>query len=60
MINRFLGLFMIDNRWDVMSLLGTYAGDVWQLAEDRVLAGSYDHFYPPTSGQPSGTRATEH
>src|SRR5216684_2268087 len=37
MENRFLGLFMIDNRWDVMSLLGTYPGDVWQLAEDQTM-----------------------
>jgi hypothetical protein len=32
---KFLGLFLIDNRWDVMSLMGTYPGDVWQLAEDQ-------------------------
>lgn len=32
---KFLGLFLVDNRWDVMSLLGTYPGDVWQLAEDQ-------------------------
>ena len=37
MEDRFLGLFMIDNRWDVMSLLGTYPGDVWQLAEDQTM-----------------------
>ncbi|MPY90908.1 MAG: hypothetical protein GEU99_23710 [Luteitalea sp.] len=30
---KFLGLFLIDNRWDVMGKLGTYPGDVWQLAE---------------------------
>jgi len=34
MENRFLGLFVVDNRWDVMSALGTYPGDVWQLVED--------------------------
>ena len=28
---------------------------------DRVVAGSYDHFYPLTSGpRPSGPKATEH
>lgn len=33
--SKFLGLFLIDNRWDVMGKLGTYPGDVWQLAEDQ-------------------------
>ena len=33
--DKFLGLFLVDNRWDVMSLMGTYPGDVWQLAEDQ-------------------------
>lgn len=33
--DKFLGLFLVDNRWDVMSQLGTYPGDVWQLAEDQ-------------------------
>ena len=37
MENRFLGLFVVDNRWDVMSALGTYPGDVWQLAEDQTM-----------------------
>src|ERR1051325_6535464 len=37
MEDRFLGLFVIDNRWDVMSALGTYPGDVWQLAEDQTM-----------------------
>ncbi len=37
MEDKFLGLFVIDNRWDVMSLLGTYPGDVWQLAEDQTM-----------------------
>ena len=32
---KFLGLFLVDNRWDVMGQLGTYPGDVWQLAEDQ-------------------------
>lgn len=33
--SKFLGLFLVDNRWDVMGLMGTYPGDVWQLAEDQ-------------------------
>jgi hypothetical protein len=37
MEDKFLGLFVIDNRLDVMSLLGTYPGDVWQLAEDQTM-----------------------
>jgi hypothetical protein len=37
MENRFLGLFVVDNRWDAMSLLGTYPGDVWQLAEEQLM-----------------------
>src|SRR5437588_575877 len=37
MENRFLGLFVIDNRWDVMSQIGSYPGDVWQLAEDQTM-----------------------
>jgi hypothetical protein len=32
---RFLGLFVTDNRWDVMSELGSYPGDVWLLAEQQ-------------------------
>jgi hypothetical protein len=40
------------------------AGRTWKTVKgviDRVLAGTYDHFYPLTSGQtPSGTKATEH
>jgi hypothetical protein len=32
---KFLGLFLVDNRWDVMGKLGTYPGDVWQLAEEQ-------------------------
>lgn len=32
---KFLGLFLVDNRWDVMGQIGTYPGDVWQLAEDQ-------------------------
>jgi hypothetical protein len=37
MENRFLGLFVVDNRWDVMSALGTYPGDVWQLVEEQAI-----------------------
>jgi hypothetical protein len=37
MENRFLGLFVVDNRWDVMSALGTYPGDVWQLVEEQAM-----------------------
>lgn len=33
--DKFLWLFLVDNRWDVMSEVGTYPGDVWQLAEDQ-------------------------
>jgi hypothetical protein len=35
--SRFLGLFVADNRWDVMSELGSYPGDVWQLAEEQTM-----------------------
>ena len=35
--DKFLGLFLVDNRWDVMGKLGTYPGDVWQLAEEQSL-----------------------
>ena len=34
---KFLGLFIYDNRWDVMGRVGTYPGDVWQLAEDQTM-----------------------
>jgi hypothetical protein len=40
-----------------------YAPDPWKTVKgviDRVIAGNYDHFYPPTSGRPSGPKATEH
>jgi len=37
MENKLLGLFVVDNRWDVMSALGQYPGDVWQLAEDQTV-----------------------
>jgi hypothetical protein len=35
--NKLLGLFVIENRWDLMSQLGTYPGDVWQLAEEQTM-----------------------
>ncbi len=35
--DKFLGLFIIENRWDLTSMLGTYPGDVWQLAEDQTM-----------------------
>jgi hypothetical protein len=34
---RFLGLFTLDNRWDAMSAIGTYPGDVWLLAEEKTM-----------------------
>jgi hypothetical protein len=34
---KLLGLFIYDNRWDVMGKIGTYPGDVWQLAEDQTM-----------------------
>lgn len=37
MEDKFLGLFIVDNRWDVMSALGTYPGDVWQLVEEQTM-----------------------
>lgn len=33
--NKFLGLFIYDNRWDVLSEIGTYPGDLWQLIEEK-------------------------
>ncbi len=33
--DKLLGLFIIENRWDLTSMIGTYPGDVWQLAEDQ-------------------------
>src|SRR5882672_1841896 len=56
MEDRFLGLFMIDNRWDVMSLLGTYPGDVWQLAEDQIVEPLV-HVDRLTITDPEGTDA---
>ncbi len=35
--DKFLGLMLIDNRYDVMSQLGVYPGDLHQLAEDQTM-----------------------
>jgi hypothetical protein len=37
MEEKFLGTFMYDNRWTVMSAMTSYPGDVWQLAEEQTL-----------------------
>src|SRR4029078_12727211 len=37
MDDRCLGVFLLDNRGDVMSALGSYPGDVWQRAEDQLM-----------------------
>jgi hypothetical protein len=54
MEDRFLGLFLVDNRWDVMSALGTYPGDVWQLAEDQLMEPLV-HVDKLTAKDPEGT-----
>src|SRR5712692_11892196 len=54
MENRFLGLFLVDNRWDVMSALGTYPGDVWQLVEDQTMEPLV-HVDKLTATDPEGT-----
>jgi hypothetical protein len=54
MENKFLGLFLVDNRWDVMSALGTYPGDVWQLAEDQLMEPLV-HVDKLTAKDPEGT-----
>ena len=51
---RFLGLFLVDNRWDVMSALGTYPGDVWQLAEEQLMEPLV-HVDKMTAKDPEGT-----
>ena len=33
--DKFLGLMIYDNRWDVLSAIGSYPGDVWQLIEEQ-------------------------
>ena len=52
--DKFLGLFIYDNRWDVMSELGTYPGDVWQLAEDQLMEPLV-HVDKLTAKDPEGT-----
>ena len=52
--SKFLGLFLYDNRWDVMSELGTYPGDVWQLAEDQLMEPLV-HVDKLTAKDPEGT-----
>ncbi len=37
MQEKFLGTFITDNRWDLMSGMASYPGDVWQLAEEQLL-----------------------
>ena len=54
MEDKFLGLFLVDNRWDVMSALGTYPGDVWQLAEEQVMEPLV-HVDKMTAKDPEGT-----
>ncbi len=54
MEDRFLGLFLVDNRWDVMSALGTFPGDVWQLAEDQLMEPLV-HVDKLTAKDPEGT-----
>jgi len=54
MEDKFLGLFLVDNRWDVMSLLGTYPGDVWQLAEEQLMEPLI-HVDKITAKDPEGT-----
>jgi hypothetical protein len=54
MEDKFLGLFLFDNRWDVMSALGTYPGDVWQLAEDQLMEPLV-HVDKLTAKDPEGT-----
>jgi hypothetical protein len=34
---KLLGLFTLDNRWDIMSEMGSYPSDVWQLTEELTL-----------------------
>jgi hypothetical protein len=54
MEDKFLGLFLVDNRWDVMSALGTYPGDVWQLAEEQMMEPLV-HVDKMTAKDPEGT-----
>ncbi len=35
--SKFLGVFTADNRWEVMSDVGSFPGDVWQLVEEETI-----------------------
>ncbi len=35
--DKFLGVFTADNRWEAMSQIGNFPGDVWQLAEEKTI-----------------------
>src|SRR5207237_10375314 len=37
MSEKFLGTFITDNVYNLQSLMSTYPGDVWQLAEEQLL-----------------------
>lgn len=34
---KFFGNFIFDNRWEVMNKASTFPGDVWRLAEERII-----------------------
>ena len=35
--DKFFGNFIFDNRWELMNKAATFPGDVWKLAEERVI-----------------------
>jgi len=35
--SKFYGNFIFDNRWELMNKAATFPGDIWRLAEERVL-----------------------
>ncbi|MGH7773573.1 MAG: hypothetical protein ACREQA_15220, partial [Candidatus Binatia bacterium] len=35
--NKFYGNFIFDNRWELMNKAATFPGDVWRLAEERII-----------------------
>lgn len=37
MQQKYLGTFLVDNVYDLQSMMSTYPGDVWQLAEEQLL-----------------------
>jgi hypothetical protein len=37
MQDKYLGTFLVDNVYDLQSMMSTYPGDVWQLAEEQLL-----------------------